>query len=418
MFATTDPKPAFSIGSTSNTGPTQGQVGQAGATALAGTQASQPGQSNALGANTGVPAGVQNNAANASNGKSLFGAPTTNTTGGLFGAQNSAAPGGSSLFGGQNTTQAPGSASFGTQNNNAGGGLFGNASTSTGGLFGAKPAATGGLFGTQNAHAPGAGTFGASGSANTFTTGMGGQTQSNTQSLWGPKPAGVSLGALTAPAASPMMQHAYYQRERYNELPDAQRSLLDTMDKFISSQTQIMYELRARDASEEMCRLMTDVHTLISTQQSLSATLEADTMRLQAVTAKVEKDRHDNAMLHQVATHAKEKLSDGSSFLDWLRRFYENIAEEDLARIQRYRLTMEQLERHLISLDQREQFAPQVISDIIRNQNASFMAMAEQVATLHADIETLKKDYIKWYQTRFQSVRDPFAPVAAASDRS
>ncbi|WFD22053.1 glutathionyl-hydroquinone reductase [Malassezia equina] len=215
-----------------------------------------------------------------------------------------------------------------------------------------------------------------------------------------------------------MMQHPYYQRERYNELPDAQRNLLDTMDKFISSQTQIKYELRARDASEEMRRLMADVHSLISTQQSLSATLEADTMRLQSVTAKVEKDRHDNAMLHQVATHAKEKMSDGSSFLDWLRRFYENISEEDITRIQRYRLTMEQLERHLISIDQREQFAPQLISDIIRNQNASFMAMAERVATLHAEIETLKKDYLKWYQTRFQSVRDPFAPVAAAADRS
>ena len=76
---------------------------------------------------------------------------------------------------------------------------------------------------------------------------------------------------------------------------------------------------------------------------------------------------------------------------------------------------MEQLERHLLSADQREQFAPQVISDIIHEQNVLFMALAEQVATLHAEIDMLKKDYVKWYQTRFHSVRDPFAPVAAAA---
>lgn len=57
-----------------------------------------------------------------------------------------------------------------------------------------------------------------------------------------------------------------------------------------------------------------------------------------------------------------------------------------------------------------------VIADIIHDQNASFMALTEHVATLHAEIDTLKKDYVKWYQNRFQSVRDPFAPVTAAAE--
>lgn len=88
-------------------------------------------------------------------------------------------------------------------------------------------------------------------------------------------------------------------------------------------------------------------------------------------------------------------------------------------------LTTQQIERLLVSLDQREEFAPQgafilldtyaAISEIIHDQNASFMAFAEQVASLHAEIDTLKKDYVKWYQLRFQSVCDPFAPGAAAA---
>ncbi|WFD17824.1 glutathionyl-hydroquinone reductase [Malassezia caprae] len=450
--ATTDTKPSFSFGSTSNAAPAQNQTGglfgsmAPGNNSTTANNASQPattgmfGNQNAQANNSlSAPSASQpsapggglfgNQNTNAAGGKGLFGAQITNSTntGGMFGAQNNTAGGGSTLFGGQSgTSNNTGGGLFGAQNNNAGGGLFGNSSTNTGtggGIFGsqAQKPATGGLFGSQSttSNAGGTGLFGTQSNTNTLgSVGFAGQNPSNTNSLWGAKPAGVSFGNAAPQSVSPIMQHPYYQRERYNELPDAQRTLLDTMDKFISSQTQIKYELRARDASEEMHRLMADVHALMSAQQSLSATLEADTMRLQSVTAKVEKDRHDNAMLHQVATHAKEKLSDGSSFLDWLRRFYENISEEDITRIQRYRLTMEQLERHLISIDQREQFAPQVISDVIRNQNASFMAMAEQVATLHAEIETLKKDYIKWYQTRFQSVRDPFAPVAAAADRT
>lgn len=211
------------------------------------------------------------------------------------------------------------------------------------------------------------------------------------------------------------MQFPYYQRERYNELPEPQRALLDSMEKYISSQMQIKHELRARSANESMRQLMGNVHELMSEQQALSAALEADSMKLQSVVGKVEQDRHDNAIMHQVALHARDKLSDGNGFVDWLRRFYERVAEDYMGRIQRYRSTMEQLERYLLSIDQTEQFAPQVISDIIHEQNTLFMSMAEQVATLHAEIEMLKKDYVKWYQARFHSVRDPFAPVAAAA---
>lgn len=94
-------------------------------------------------------------------------------------------------------------------------------------------------------------------------------------------------------------------------------------------------------------------------------------------------------------------------------------------------LTPQQIERHLIAVDEQEQYTPQgtyppravhahpaVISEVIRDQNAAFMALAEQVATLHAEIDSLKKDYVKWYQARFHSVRDPFAQGAAAADHS
>lgn len=467
-FSTATGNKGFSFGAQNNTG-TQAQpsglFGSApsnntGGTSLFGNTAPNTGglfgQNTAQTNNAGGGALGQNNTL-ANTGNSLFGqsgTTTSNAGGGLFGQNNNSSTAtGGGLFGQNNTSSTTtGGGLFGQNNastSNTGGGLFGQnntlSNTTSGGLFGqnnpsasntggslfgsanTQPSANtgGGLFGQNTSQAStGSGLFGQS----TNTTSVFGSQQNATgRNLFGPQTATNTLGtSLTAyvllltnfrpsQSTSPLMQYPYYQRERYNELPEPQRVLLDSMEKYISSQTQIKHELRARNASESMRQLMANVHELMSEQQALSAALEADSMKLQSVMAKVEQDRHDNAMMHQVALHAKDKLSDGNGFVDWLRRFYERVAEDYLGRIQRYRSTMEQLERYLLSIDQREQFAPQVISDIIHEQNTLFMSMAEQVATLHAEIDMLKKDYVKWYQARFHSVRDPFAPVAAAA---
>ncbi|WFC93428.1 glutathionyl-hydroquinone reductase [Malassezia brasiliensis] len=459
----------------SSTQPTQGTGGLFGT-----QNATQPGQSTGIfGQNTqqgqsGGLFGQPNNAQQGQMGGGLFGAQNntqpgqsgglfgtqnnqTGQPGGLFGTQNNQAAQSGGLFGGQNSQQQGQSGGlFGAQNNQQGqsGGLFGQQSQS-GGLFGQnnQQGQSGGLFGAQNNAQQGqsGGLFGASqskpslfGQPSTGTSappgGLFGQNNQQSQSggLFGAKPAGSLFGASTSGTGAPggttgglfgastmaqpaqpaqgFLQFPYYQRERFNELPDAQRSLLEEMDKVIQTQTQIKNELRARDQTSEPRRLPAELHELKSLQESIAASLESDVQRLQTINARVERDRIDQLQLHHVAEHAKSKLSDGSSFVDWLRSFYERAADEDVARIHRYRVTMEQIERHLLSLDQREQFAPRVIAEIIYDQNASFMGFAEQIATLHAEIETLKKDYVKWYQARYQSVRDPFAPGVSVAE--
>lgn len=438
------------------------QQGQTGGGLFGAQNNTQPGQSGGL-------FGAQSNQQQGQSG-GLFGAQSNQQqgqTGGLFGTQNNQQGQSGGLFGTQNNQQGQSGGLFGTQNNQQGqtGGLFGAQNNAqqgqSGGLFGAQnnqQGQSGGLFGTQNNAQQGqsGGLFGASqskpslfGQPSTGTSapsgGLFGQSTSNTQpgagtsgGLFGAKPAGGLFGASTGGMGAPggasgglfgasttaqptqptqgFMQFPYYQRERFNELPDAQRALLEEMDKVIQTQTQIKNELRARDQTSEPRRLPAEVHELKSLQESIAASLESDVKRLQTINARVERDRIDQLQLHHVAEHAKSKLSDGSSFVDWLRSFYERAADEDVARIHRYRVTMEQIERHLLSLDQREQFAPRVIAEIIYDQNASFMGFAEQIATLHAEIETLKKDYVKWYQARYQSVRDPFAPGVSVAE--
>lgn len=42
-------------------------------------------------------------------------------------------------------------------------------------------------------------------------------------------------------------------------------------------------------------------------------------------------------------------------------------------------------------------------------QHASFMGLASTVAALHGEVDTLKRDYARWYREQHRSVRDPFA---------
>ncbi|WFD42849.1 glutathionyl-hydroquinone reductase [Malassezia psittaci] len=454
-FGAQDTKPAFSFG---NGAPSQ-------------TGSSKPGL---FGAPT-APSTTQNTNLFGSTG-AMQSAQTANLPGSSATGQQSSS--GSSLFG-QNTQQGQSGGLFGAsstpQNTNTG--LFNSQNNpkqgqSTGGLFGSQPSAQpnstnslfgapgnasntpkpGGLFGSQNTTASNPTNNPSFLGASQGKTGLFGQSTTQNQpqanaapsgassSLFGAKPSGL-FGSSTNPMSastpnpagstslfgasgtsttytpsSALLQHPYYQRERFNELPDQQRGLLEEMDRVIQSQMQIKSELRARDQASEPRQLPMELHELKSLQEVIAASLESDTQRLKSIGMSVERDRMDQLQLYNVVEHAKKRLSDGSSFIDWLRSFYQRAAEQDVARIHRYRVTMEQIERHVHSLDQREQFAPRVIAEIIYDQNASFMGFAEQIATLHAEIETLKKDYVKWYQARFQSVRDPFAPSISVAN--
>lgn len=39
------------------------------------------------------------------------------------------------------------------------------------------------------------------------------------------------------------------------------------------------------------------------------------------------------------------------------------------------------------------------------------MALAAEVASLHSEVDSLKKDYTKWYQQTHKSFRDPFGSM-------
>lgn len=85
-------------------------------------------------------------------------------------------------------------------------------------------------------------------------------------------------------------------------------------------------------------------------------------------------------------------------------------------RLTRYKNTLEEIQRQLISIGHRDTYTPDAIQNAIQAQNTSFMALATKVAAVHTDIQVLKGDYISWYQQQHHSLRDPFSmqPLEAA----
>lgn len=146
--------------------------------------------------------------------------------------------------------------------------------------------------------------------------------------------------------------------------------------------------------------------------KSLSATLDTDENETSDVGCLLEGDRTTTSTLYSIIANAKEARSDGSSFVEWLQTFLSDLAIEYRDRIARYSSTVETIQHHLESLNCRETYTPQAISDAIHAQHESFMTLAGEVAALHAEVEALKKDYAKWYKAVNRSVRDPFGSMS------
>ncbi|EPQ28193.1 uncharacterized protein PFL1_04021 [Pseudozyma flocculosa PF-1] len=354
--------------------------------------------------------------------------PSTGFSFGAAAPKPAAAGGGGGLFGSTTNSAAPNTSQPTTT-----GGLFGNTTTTTtggggSGLFGAastnKPATTSGFsFGastsTQQPQQPqqqqqgGGGLFGASTSSN---TGLFGQSQSGFQPGGSQQPFGQQQQQQQQQqgqvAASPFFRFAYQQRERYNDLPEDARKLVEELDKHISTQLQIKDELKTKDFGVEIRKCAAEWQELDSALTSLAATLELDSSQSRDVAERIERDRADQATLYAIASNAREGRSDGAGFVEWLQTYFGHLADDFQRRIQRYRNGMETVERHLAGLERRDTFTPQAISDTIQAQHASFMALANQVASLHAQVDTLKRDYARWYQQTHKSYRDPFASMS------
>ncbi|EUC64916.1 nucleoporin FG repeat region protein, partial [Rhizoctonia solani AG-3 Rhs1AP] len=335
-------------------------------------------------------------------GGPLFGSNTQTTpaaTGGLFGASNTTgqqtAPAPTGLFGAQSTAgNTTNGGLFGAQQpaaNTTGttGGLFGaqpaNNTGAQGGLFGAPPVAnntTGGLFGAQ----PGANTGGNAGSS--FGFGAPPTTTAPTQ------PAAQASGPLT-------------RTTKFNDLPDAQKRVFEEIESFIQGRVQISVELKAQKLGEEIQKEQAALDELNKTTNGLKRT-------------KIFQDALIATRIIDGFTKPQQMGSYLTSYANFPLEYFTRQVEEMKDRVQRYKSTIEQIERKLAqaleSHSAQPAPSPQAIANALRAQHASLTALAARTAEIDAAVQKHKAVYTTRWRAQTGSARDPFAPASKEDD--
>ncbi|KAJ1307394.1 hypothetical protein OPQ81_001499 [Rhizoctonia solani] len=361
-------------------------------------------------------------------GGSLFGSNTTQTapaapatTGGLFGAPNTA---GQSTAPATTTTTTGGL--FGSTQPAAGtsttigGGLFGAQqpaanTTTTGGLFGAQPASTttatgtsGGFFGTQPAASTtGGGLFGAQTGVNTTGSSFGFGAPS----------------ATTAPAQPAVQASGPFTRTtKFNDLPDAQKKIFEELESFIQGRVQISVELKALKLGEDIAKEQEALDELNRCLSTATSTLSSDRLAADDQRTKTDRNLQDALIATRIIDGFTKPQQMGgylTSYANFPLEYFTRQVEEMKERVQRYKSTMEQIERKLAQIHESHQPAqpsPQVIANTLRAQHASFMALAARTAEIDAVVQKHKAAYTTRWRAQTGSARDPFAPASQEDD--
>ncbi|KAJ3117097.1 Nucleoporin p58/p45 [Phlyctochytrium bullatum] len=335
-----------------------------------------------------------------------FGATATNapkagapSTGFMFGSTPAAT---TTPFG---STPAAGTAT-GTTPAFGGGGLFGQnqanapkiGAPATGGLQFGQPAAgqtqpSAGLFGgaTQNQQqkgpTPGFGFGGATG------TGLG----TNTGTLGG---GGLAGGATAQPSiGGPQGQtlDGFTKTTRYGEVPDNIRNQLDQLEQFIEKQKEALEEIKSSTNLQDIL----DTHLLI----------EKVDLKYQGLRNLLDRD---NAMIQNLRSSMGDEMKNADS----AARYFPNITDRLESKLQLYRQTIDDLERHFHTLTQKSQFTPQAVAEILRSQHESFLSIASKIAKVHDSISDECDKYLLYRSKFFGDNRNPFkdSPASASTN--
>ncbi|CAO1635923.1 unnamed protein product [Sympodiomycopsis kandeliae] len=422
------------------------------------TSTSQPAASTSGGFSFGGPSSSttqQQQQPSTSSGGFSFGAPANSTAG--TGNTNTA---GGGLFGSSTSQAKPSGFSFGqpaaasnSATNNATGGLFGNSSAG-GSLFGtgtAQPAATSGTAG---------GLFGGGGSTSLFGGGQQQQQQQQQQpqqqqqstSFFGQSQQQPQFGQQQQQAPSALLSHPFYQKERFNDLSEDSRKLLEELQKHITNQTSLRDELTPKlipssssssnlsIVGQEISTLYNQLRQASGSLSTISNVLDNELSNVKRIAEGVETDRRDFVNLWEIGNAFKEthlnnnpnpqtgnndpsqlnpSLSSSTSQsnlgLEVRKDFLLNYLSKQVTDFQtktlKYKSTISQIEKQLQSLDYssaRDTNSPQSISDILHFQYSTFINLTNQVVNLHSEIDILRNDYRNWYAKQYRSAKDPF----------
>eukprot|EP01135_Chromosphaera_perkinsii_P005725 Nk52_evm25s359 gene=Nk52_evmTU25s359 len=307
-----------------------------------------------------------------------------------FGASITPAAGGLS-FG--KTTAAPAPLSFGatstaTSSTPWGASTSGPAATpSFGGLGTASAPTSGGLFGSTSGTTAGLGGFGAASQGATAAT-----------------PANYLSTKLRSIQLPPNLTYD----TKISELPQEFQKQIYDFEELIHNQNLLVDEL-----SENSYRGMNSVTSLteeLSQQTALLAyKLDTDQSSMQKMKNSVTLDlKHAEAALRTLTMLKNPNISNARTENAVFNEYISQLVLSFERRMQQYRRHIAELETHVDSLLSQTKFTPEALTNIMRNQHETFMALAARLAVFHEEVEVEKENYLKFLRSSFDETDDPF----------
>ncbi|WVQ64382.1 uncharacterized protein L199_002547 [Kwoniella botswanensis] len=359
---------------------------------------------------------------------SLFGAkPATTTGGGLFGSTTNPPQqtGGTGLFGSTSTQpQQPATSGglFGSTNQpqqqqqtttNTGGGLFGS-TTGSSGLFGStnqqqQQPQQSSLFGSTNQAQP---------------------QQTSSSSIFGQagQPQSSSLFGQTAPNNNSNVQNQQLQTStsnksnnggiskttKFSELPEGVQKYIEQMDNVIKSQKAQGSGMNIEGLGRAIWQTSLDVKAANEEYSAISHTLKSISSSLTQLRERMISEGRDVERVKEiwdVYRSAEGRMGQVrlGAYRDFPQEFFAKIADQMEERVARYKKTISQLNRAIISLSSEAHTpSPQAIAQTIQNHQQAMLTLAAQLDGLQLRMNGLRSAFAEEWREKTGSVRDPF----------
>ncbi|KAK9768392.1 hypothetical protein K7432_001052 [Basidiobolus ranarum] len=343
-------------------------------------------------------------------------ATTTSTPGSSFSFGNTtpatSTSNSTSLFGNTSnpantTSTAPASGfSFGTTSSTP----ATNTATTTPSLFGNTTSTGSSLLGNTTTSTPTSTTpFSLSTPKTTGGISLGGTTTSNTTpgtSLFGSTNAATS----TATSSAPLNPQTIVRTSKFSDLPDDAKTMIEQIEKSIQSQIHSYDYVTARETPDFINKVTEEAQILNEKLVGLQFSLERD-MELISNLNKTMNKEIKNAEIAGRGINALKSPNNHLIHFPGVRLTFDyfwNLVTSFESRMIQYKHNIEDIEKHLSSIAQTAKFSPGALTEIMRNQHETFLAIAGKVATLHNAVKRQKEQYLNYRRRVYNDDKSPF----------
>ncbi|KAI8612161.1 hypothetical protein BC830DRAFT_1138021 [Chytriomyces sp. MP71] len=179
--------------------------------------------------------------------------------------------------------------------------------------------------------------------------------------------------------------------------------------RFVQKQIDMSEDIASSGVVKKLHATHTSFKSMELKFQGLKTLLDRDTVLIQNLRNLVGREMKiadfATRFVESYQTHRQSSMTfnNTDSF-----QYFVNLTNTLESRLQSYRQTIDDLERHLLSISQKAQHSPQTIAEILQRQHESFLAIAGKVASAHDALQKQRDAYVTYRRTYFGDNKNPF----------